>query len=156
MAIAYRKRKNMDEAVACMKRAAMIAPDYDPIAGSLGGFLLEAKRYDEADKYFRARVKSHPNDLSGYLGLGYIAQQANRLDEALDWYLKALQIEPTSQDVLASLFQTYYEMGRLDQAENVLRKWIEENPTDKSARDRLAELERERAAAESTQARPKG
>jgi len=153
MAIAYRKRKNMDQAVACMRRAAMIAPNYDPIAGSLGGFLLDAKHYEEADAYFHDRVRTHPHELSGYLGLGYIAQTSGRMDEALDWYLQAARIDPLSEDVLASLFQTYYQLGRLDEAENVLAKWIERNPTDQSARERLAQIQKERAAAESSHAK---
>src|SRR5262249_41794427 len=96
MAIAYRKQRDMPQAEECTREAALRARSDDPIAGSLGGFLLDAKRFDEAEKYFRERVSTHPHELSGYLGLGYIAQTAGRLDEALDWYLQALRIDPLS------------------------------------------------------------
>ncbi len=146
MALAYRNRADMDQAVECMQRAVMIAPHYDPISGGLGGILLEAKRYAAADSFYRARLVGHPEDVRVYLGLGFVAQMQDRWDEALDWYLQGLRVDPHSADLLASLFQAYYQLGRLEEAENVLLRWSERNPNDTSARERLAELRQERRA----------
>jgi tetratricopeptide (TPR) repeat protein len=143
MAIAYRGRDDIQQAVDCMQRAVNIAPHYDPISGGLGGLLLEAERYATADSFYRARLEQRPEDVRVYLGLGYLAQHDGRWEEALDWYLQGLRIDPHSSDLLASLFQTYYQLGRLDEAENVLMRWVERNPNDQSARQRLLELRSE-------------
>jgi tetratricopeptide (TPR) repeat protein len=146
MALTYRDQKNLDQAVVCMQRAVSMAPHYDPITGGLGGILLEARRFAEADSFYRARLETRPDDVRSYLGLGYVAQVGDRVEEAIDWYLKGLRIDPHSIDLLASLFQAYYQTGRLEEAENVLLRWIERNPGDASARERLTELRREREA----------
>jgi hypothetical protein len=154
MALAHGNRGDADQAVECMKRANALAPDFEPIATGYGRVLLEARRFEEAEEFYRDRLVRHPEDVRVYLGLGYVAQVAKRLDEALDWYLQGLRVDPYSQDLLASVFRTYYELGRLPEAENVLHRWIERNPTDASARERLAELRREMQAraADSAQA----
>lgn len=156
MAIAYRHQKDMDQAADCMTRAVAMAPDYDPIASTLGVFLLDAKRFEDAERHFKDRVARRPGELDGYLGLAYLAQVGTRYEEALDWYLQALQVDPNSQDVLAGLFQSYYQLGRLADAENVLQKWIERNPNDKSARERLAEIRSERTSADSARTKASG
>ena len=156
MAIVYRQKGDMSQAADCMIRATEMAPDYDPISSTLGVFLIDAKRYDEADRHFRERVAQRPKELDGYLGLAYLAQVGNRYEEALDWYMQALQVDPSSPDVLAGLFQSYYQLGRLEEAENVLQRWIERNPSDKSARERLAQMRQERLAAESTRVKSSG
>ncbi len=146
MALAYRGLKDTAQAVECMQRAVAIAPDYDPIVSGLGGLLLEAGRYDEAEAFYRERERIRPDDLRVYLGLGYLAQRKGNTEEALEWYLRGLRVDPYSQDLLASLFSTYYELGRLEDAENVLQRWVERNPTDQSARERLEQVRRERQA----------
>jgi tetratricopeptide (TPR) repeat protein len=143
LALAYRKVKNWDESVACIKRAVAISPNYEPIVGSMGSFLLESKRYDEARAYYTKRVETQPSDLRSYLGLAFLAQRDGHLEEALEWYLRALRFDPADRDVLAGLYQTYYGLGRYEEAKAVIQRWIQMNPSDGSARELLEDLQRQ-------------
>ncbi len=140
MALAYRGQGNLDEAVACMKRAVELAPQYDPIKGGLGALLFEAKRYDEAQEFYLDRLETHPQDIRVYIGLAYVAQLADDWEQALDWNLRGLRVDPTSRDVMAGMYRAYLKLDRPEDAENVLEQWVQLYPDDRSARGALEDL----------------
>lgn len=140
MSLAYRDRGDMDESIACMKRAIQIAPDYDPIVGSLGSLLLEGRKHDEARAFYLDRLARRPDDIRVYIGLAYLATSDDKTQEALDWYLKGLRVDPSSLEILAGLYQAYVRLGRLPEAENVLRQWVALHPNDDSAKTVLEDL----------------
>jgi hypothetical protein len=140
MALAYRTLGEADEAVECFRRAARIAPHYDPIVAGLGGFLLEAGRLAEAREFYQARLQTHPRDIRVYLGLGYVAQESEKWEEALEWFLQGLRVDPRNPDVMAGLFKAYSELDRWEEAENVLRTWLQTYPQDESAREMLEKV----------------
>jgi len=146
MAIAYRQKQDLESAVECMKRALDIAPDYDPIVSSYGGLLVEANHFEEAAAFYTDRLRTHPNDVRVYIGLGFLATRADRWEEALDWYLRGLRVDPRSPDILSGLYQAYMNLGRLADARNVLERWLTFNPNDSSARQLLNELKARAAA----------
>ena len=143
LALAYRKVDDWDSAIHAIRRAVTISPNYEPIVGSMGSFLLEGRRYDEAREYYRKRVETQPSDLRSYLGLAYLAQREQKHEEALEWYLRGLRFDPADHDVLAGLYQTYLALGRYDEARNVLERWVQMNPGDQSARGLLEDLDRQ-------------
>jgi hypothetical protein len=140
MSLAYRDQGNMSEAIACMKNAIKIAPDYDPIVGSLGGLLIEGDALDEAKAFYMDRLENHPGDERVYIGLAYLAGREGKDEEALDWYLKGLRVAPTSLEMLAGLYQGYARLGRYADAENVLRQWVALHPGDSTAKAVLEDL----------------
>ncbi|MBZ0267912.1 DUF2723 domain-containing protein [bacterium] len=140
MAIAYRQKQDLESAVECMKRALDIAPGYDPIVSSYGGLLVEANHFEEATRFYTERLRTRPNDIRVYIGLGFLATRADRWEEALDWYLRGLRVDPRSPDILSGLYQAYMNLGRLQDAQNVLERWLQFNPNDTSARELLSEL----------------
>lgn len=141
MSLAYRDRNQMEEAIAAMKKAIDIAPEYDPIVGSLGGLLVEGKAYDEARAFYLERHKKRPDDIRVYIGLAYLANLDEKDEEALDWYLKGLRVDPNSVEIMAGLYQSYVRLGRYGEAENVLRQWVALHPNDTSAKTVLDELQ---------------
>jgi len=143
MALAYRDRGDIDEAIACLKRAIVIAPDYDPIVGGLGGMLLEKGDFDGAREFYESRLENHPDDIRVYLGLAYVARQADNWEEAVEWYLRGSRQAPESREIIAGLFEAYRQLGQTDKAINVLERWLKINPNDRSAREILEGLRRE-------------
>ncbi|MGQ0721651.1 MAG: protein O-mannosyl-transferase family [Candidatus Eiseniibacteriota bacterium] len=152
MAIAYRDRGDMDQALACIRRAIDIAPHYDPIVGGLGGMLLESGQLEEAQAFYRERLRTHPEDVRVYLGLALAAGKTEKWEEALEWYLEGLRLAPESRELLAGLFETCRRLGRWTEAENVLVQWLNMHPGDHSARAFLEDIRRQRQAAESSRA----
>jgi hypothetical protein len=140
MALAYRSRRQWDEAVACLENATRIAPHYDPIAGGMGTMYIEAGRLDKAREFYLARQETHPHDVRNHLGLAYIAERSDEREEALEWYLRAARLEPSAREILVGLYRTYMGLGRYEEAENVLERWLQVYPNDQSARKILDEL----------------
>jgi tetratricopeptide (TPR) repeat protein len=146
MALAYRTKGDMDESIACMRRAIQIAPDYDPIKSGLGSLLFEARRFDEAREFYLDRLATHPEDIKVYIGLAYLAQIAEKWEESLDWSQRGLRVDPSSRDVMAGLYRAYRQLQRNADAENVLVQWLKLYPNDPSARNELDELRAEMKA----------
>jgi hypothetical protein len=140
MSLAYRERGDMAKSIECMKNAIKIAPDYDPIVGSLGGLLIEGGATEDAKKFYLERLEKVPGDVRVYIGLAYLANQENKPDEALDWYLRGLRVDPKSVEILAGLYQAYVRLGRYSDAENVLQQWVALHPSDSSAVSVLEDL----------------
>jgi tetratricopeptide (TPR) repeat protein len=140
MSLAYRERGDMAKSIECMKSAIKIAPDYDPIVGSLGGLLIEGGSLEEARAFYMNRLEKMPADVRVYIGLAYLANQADKPEEALDWYLRGLRIDPKSVEILAGLYQAYVRLGRYSDAENVLQQWVAMHPSDSSAKSVLEDL----------------
>jgi hypothetical protein len=140
MALAYRGMGDMDESIACMKRAIELAPDYDPIKSGLGSLLFEARRYEEAGEFYLERLQTHPEDLKVYIGLAYVAQIAENWEESLEWSLRGLRVDPASRDVMAGLYRAYMKLNRYGDAENVLLQWLKLYPNDRSAQGALEDL----------------
>ncbi len=140
MSLSYRDQGDMKQAIDCMKNAIKIAPDYDPIVGSLGGLLIEGEAFDEAKAFYMERLERQPRDERIYIGLAYLADREEKREEALDWYLKGLRVAPTSLEMLAGLYQGYARLGRYADAENVLRQWVALHPGDSTAKAVLEEL----------------
>ena len=122
------------------------------IAGQVGGRLdaalqaLGRAALEAADTLYRERIRTHPNDLRSYIGLGYKAQKADQWEEALSWFQQALRLNPRAPDVLSGLYQSYVRLGRIAEAENVIERWLQYNPEDASARTILDDLRRRREA----------
>ena len=140
MSLAYRERGDMPKSIECMKNAIKIAPDYDPIVGSLGGLLIEGGAHEDAKAFYMNRLEKMPGDVRVYIGLAYLANQADKPDEALDWYLRGLRVDPKSVEILAGLYQAYVRLGRYSDAENVLQQWVALHPSDSSAKSVLEDL----------------
>jgi tetratricopeptide (TPR) repeat protein len=141
MSLWYRDQGDMAQAIDCMRNAVKIAPDYDPIVGSLGMVLIEGGALEEAKAFYLERLEKRPGDPRVYIGLAYIAGSNGNNEEALDWYLKGLRVAPSSMEMLAGLYQAYARLGRYTEAENVLHQWIALHPSDSTAKSVLTDLQ---------------
>ena len=86
---------NAIEAIAALKRAIAIYPDYLAAHNDLGAQLLERGELDEAANELRAAIKIDPKAFNPELNLGIVLIQQNKFSEALTALDKALSIEPS-------------------------------------------------------------
>lgn len=87
---------NAIEAIASLKRAIAIYPDYLAAHNDLGAQLLEQGQLDEAANELRAAIKIDPKAFNPQLNLGIVLIQQNKFSEALTALDKALSIEPAA------------------------------------------------------------
>jgi len=93
----------------------------------LRGALYEhQKDYDEAEKEFRAVLKTDPDNALALNYLGYMLADRNvRLDEAQQLISKAVDLEPDNGAYLDSLGWVHYRQNHLDQAADELRQALD-------------------------------
>jgi len=87
---------NAIEAIAALKRAIAIYPDYLAAHNDLGAQLLEKGQLDEAANELRAAIKIDPGAFNPQLNLGIVLIQQKKLSEALTALNRALSIEPSA------------------------------------------------------------
>jgi Tfp pilus assembly protein PilF len=87
---------NALEAIAALKRAIAIYPDYLAAHNDLGAQLLEERKLDEAANELRAAIKIDPKAFNPHLNLGIVLIQQNKYSEALTALDQALSIEPSA------------------------------------------------------------
>lgn len=133
-------------------------PD-DPNAHfSLGRFLYQLERFDEAEVALSRTFELNPDHAPALNFLGYsLAERNERLDEALVLIQRALAIDGDDGAYLDSLGWVYYQMERYDLAREPLERAAREFPTDTVIREHLGDLysrlgEYERAISEWTRA----
>ncbi|HEV7680632.1 MAG TPA: tetratricopeptide repeat protein [Pyrinomonadaceae bacterium] len=87
------------EAIAALKRALAIYPDYLAAHNDLGAQLLEQGKFAEAEFQLQAAVKIDPKAFNPQLNLGIVLLKQNKFSEALAALDKALSIEPAAPAV---------------------------------------------------------
>ncbi|HQH28345.1 MAG TPA: tetratricopeptide repeat protein, partial [Oligoflexia bacterium] len=93
---------------------------------TLGVYLDEAGRKDEALASMRRAIELNPNNANAlnYLGYSY-AEAGINLEEALDLINRALALEPQNGYYIDSLGWAYYQMGRYEDALRELKRAAE-------------------------------
>ncbi|MEP6570336.1 MAG: tetratricopeptide repeat protein [Acidobacteriota bacterium] len=84
---------NAPEAIAALKRALVIYPDYLAAHNDLGAQLLEQGQFDEAANELQTAVKIDPKAFNPQLNLGIVLLRQNKFTESLAALDKALSIE---------------------------------------------------------------
>ncbi|MDQ1728890.1 MAG: hypothetical protein QOD33_1015 [Pyrinomonadaceae bacterium] len=105
---------NAVEAIAALKRAIAIYPDYLAAHNDLGAQLLDRGQLDEAANELRAAIKIDAGAFNPQLNLGIVLIQQHKSSEALTALDKALSIEPS-----APAAHLYAGMASVDLNDNV-------------------------------------
>jgi tetratricopeptide (TPR) repeat protein len=104
-------------AIAPTAYSAPAAPPSGPLAPGIQAF--EARRLEEARKFFAAHAAAHPRDADAAHYLGRTLLGLRKTDEAVDWLDKAAKLAPRRSDVHLALARAY---GRAAQEASLLRK----------------------------------
>ncbi|MBF0393491.1 MAG: tetratricopeptide repeat protein [Alphaproteobacteria bacterium] len=117
----------MDEAVACLREAAMLAPLVPDLHLNLGVALMHLGRLAEAEAAMRRAASLAPRHPAVVKNLGMVCLRAGRFDEAATAFQKALKLDRAGPDTAAlynNLGVARRGMGRLDDAVPSFRRAI--------------------------------
>jgi TPR repeat/Glycosyltransferase family 9 (heptosyltransferase) len=103
-------RRN-DEALAVLRRALEIAPDYAEAHNNLGNALRERGEFDGAEACYRRALELKPDYAEARHNLGNAFKSRGHLAEALDCYDRALAIRPDLAQVHLSRAMALLEAG---------------------------------------------
>ena len=129
MGDAYSKAKKYDEMSEALNSAEKLSTtkeDRANVAFMRGSLYERQKKYDLAEKYFRASLDIDPNNATVLNYLGYmLADQGLRLPEAQSFIDRAVSLEPNNYAYLDSLGWVYYHENKLPDAEQQLRRSLD-------------------------------
>jgi len=107
-------------AIAALKRAVEVAPQFTSAWNLLGTISYQTRQYQAAEQYFRKGLETNAAAFEPLVNLGGVLLTLQRADEAYEYNLRAVLAKP--QDALANsqLGLNYFMLGKLDLAEKYL------------------------------------
>ena len=102
----FLKQNQLEEAIACYRRAIELESDHAPAYFRIGEIFQSRGRSTEAITCFRQAVRYDNSTVFYHQRLGQILVQEQKFDEALSCYQKAIQLEPKQ-------WKTYHQLGEI-------------------------------------------
>jgi tetratricopeptide (TPR) repeat protein len=115
-------RQDIDGAIACLKKAVEIAPQYAAAWNQLGTIAYQSRQYPQAEAYFREALKQDPAAYSPLVNLGGALQAQNKIRESLAVNLEAVKAMPGDALAHSQVGSSYFFLGQLDEAEIQLKE----------------------------------
>ncbi len=128
LGLALQSRGQLDKAIAHLKRAVEIKPDYAPFHNNLGGALNDCGRFGEAIAHYEKALQLMPDLAEAHNNLGLALVAVGRPNEAIAHYQRALEIKPDYAEAYYNLGNALSARGELDQAIADYQKALEINP----------------------------
>jgi tetratricopeptide (TPR) repeat protein len=113
-----------EKAIAHLRDAIDLYPDYAGAYGLLGTAHLKMNKQDAAVEAFEKALEIDPKLPEAAFGLGAIYSAQERYGEARDYLLQARSLRPEDWRISFELGQVYLRMGQLDEAEASLRQAV--------------------------------
>lgn len=127
-----------EQAVAVMRKTAIIHPDDRDVLAAYGKALAGAGQFTAAlDAIQRAQDPTRP-DWRLVSAEGAIYDQTGRPEEARDLYQKALQMRPNEPSILSNIAISHLLVNDLPTAERYLREAVKQPTADSRVRQNLA------------------
>jgi Tfp pilus assembly protein PilF len=80
------------------------------------GFLVRAKKNEEAEKEYKLLVKSRPNDWKVWHRYGYFCMRLEQYDHAVEHFKRYAELRPDTADSYQSLAEALLKKGNVDLA----------------------------------------
>lgn len=129
LAMVYRGKGDLNEAVSLLEKCKGMAKDDAKMPGMLGAVLQEAGRLEEAKTQYRRSLDLLPNNPSVSNNLAFlIAETGGNLDEALQQVQNALAAAPENPDFADTMGLIYLRKKHTDSAVQVFSKLVTKNP----------------------------
>lgn len=119
---ANRKLEHRDiaGAIANLKKAVEIAPQFAAAWNHLGTIAYQTQRFPEAESHFRKALEVDTNAYEPLVNLGGVLVTLGRPDDALPYNLHAVLRRPNDALAQSQMGMTYFGLGRLELAEKYL------------------------------------
>ncbi len=115
------KPETVAEAAALYEQVLRLWPRHAPASINLGTILYNDRRFDEAEKRYRAAAEIDPDYALAFFDLGNVLDELRRLPEAIAAYNRAIQLVPQYADAHYNLALAYERTGERRRA---LRHWL--------------------------------
>ena len=116
----YYKARQLDWAVACLRRAIELLPTYAPTRamayGNLGNVHIAQGRYNEAITDFSEALRLNPNNGDAHNDLGCALQQLGERDKALEHFRTAIRLQPDHALAHYNMSVLLTDVGDFDKA----------------------------------------
>ncbi len=136
----------LDEAIACYRKAIELDPKYAAAHSNLGAALKEKGQLDEAIACYRKAIELEPKFAAAHSNLGVALKAKDQWEEAIACYRKAIELEPTFATAHNNLGEALAVKHQWGEAIACYRKAIELDPKLTTTRTRLAKAQRLAAA----------
>ena len=111
------------EAIALIRKAVELAPDYAPARVRLADMLRETGELEASEREYRKAIETNPELASAYLGLGKLLLAEKRWEEAVAAYVKATELAEDYAPAYYGLGMAYRKLGKMDEARGALRRY---------------------------------
>ena len=126
----YRTSGRLDDAIACLQRAADVAPGAGEIHYELGNALKAGGHLDDAIAAYREAVRLNPGDFRTQNNLGVALKDRGDLEEAIAWYRRILETRPDDIGPLSNLGVALTALGETEEAIACYQRALEFRPND--------------------------
>jgi len=114
-------RRDVSAAVARLKRALDLAPQFSAAWNHLGTIAYQTGQYVEAEADFRKGLETDPDAYAPLVNLGGVLINLAKWDEALEYNRRAVLASPNDALANSQLGTAYFYTGDLDSAKNTSR-----------------------------------
>lgn len=114
-------KDQLDEAVACYRRALACRPDYVEALYNLAKVLLLQRQAGEAIDCYHHALAINPNDAEAYIDLGVAQMALGEMDKAVLSFNQALSLKPDSAEAYNNLGVAFKNQGKFDEATDCYR-----------------------------------
>ena len=134
----FLSRQNTNQAVAALRKAIELRPDYRPAYFMLAQVYIDSGENKKATQELAQIVAKNPKDRGALMLMGMVADQSKDFEGARDYYEKALAVDPNFSAAANNLAYLYSEhLNQLDKAYAMARKARDISRNDPSAADTL-------------------
>jgi hypothetical protein len=137
LAITYRRRRELPQAIAEMERITRMFPDYVEVQVPLGGFYLEHGDTTKALELFRRLARIDPGYPEARYYYGVTLLYEGQLDAGLKELDAAIQLDPNYNLAYYAAYSLLWERGQRERALAYLERWLDSHPNDTGARQLL-------------------
>ena len=118
----------VDDAIAHLRRATEIAPEFAAAWNYLGTIAYQTKRFNDAEANFRRALHADPELYEPLVNLGGVLVTTGQLDEALRINTRAVARKPDDPLAHSQLGMAYLFLNQLEDAEQHLREAVKLDP----------------------------
>jgi Flp pilus assembly protein TadD len=122
------KENKPEAAIAHLKKAVSIYPQYSKAYNNLGLIYREMGRLPEAETAFLKAVEINPRNQIAQRNLGYLYIAMNHPERAVGPLSEAERLEPADAGAKAFLGDAMFRLGRLNEAEASLKTALQIKP----------------------------
>lgn len=121
------RQKDYGKAIALLRQAVQLAPNWSHAWANLGACYLDLNRLDSAETCLKIADGLNPFNAQTYDYLAFLYLTRNDLEEGEKYCRKALEVDPTDFNARGNLLKVYYRTGRTEEYRNMAYELAEED-----------------------------